>query len=239
MGEFNYKEYLKNNPLTKSDKESLNESAPGFANRKFGEPLPTLDSVQEEYEASQAEEESEEESGEESGEKEVEVTINMDEELDVGKGVKDGKYYYIRDKKKNDVLHRGPLTAASAKKELEHYSHYSGIDAQADEYSPTLHLPGHTKGDREQNTKYPDSPNPRDLFEDIGHLDGHEVDYSTIKLFSDIDQSWSSVEHMEADLFDWFQASVNSVGTDVGEEILNAIDRVRNKIDQSLDTTDY
>ena len=163
MGEFNYKEYLKNNPLTKSDKESLNESAPGFYNRKPGEPLPTLDSVREEYEASQAEEESDEESGE----KEVEVTINMDEELDVGKGVKDGKYYYIRDKKKNDVLHRGPLTAASAKKELEHYSHYSGIDAQADEYSPTLHLPGHTKGDREQNTKYPDSPSPKDIFENL------------------------------------------------------------------------
>ena len=163
MGEFNYKEYLKNNPLTKSDKESLNESAPGFYNRKQGGPLPTLDSVREEYEASQAEEESDEESGE----KEVEVTINMDEELDVGKGVKDGKYYYIRDKKKNDVLHRGPLTAASAKKELEHYSHYSGIDAQADEYSPTLHLPGHTKGDREQNTKYPDSPRPKDIFENL------------------------------------------------------------------------
>ena len=75
MGEFNYKEYLKNNPLTKSDKESLNESAPGFYNRKPGEPLPTLYSVREEYEASQAEEESDEESGE----KEVEVTINMDE----------------------------------------------------------------------------------------------------------------------------------------------------------------
>ena len=82
MGEFNYKEYLKNNPLTKkSDKESLNEGAPGFDNRKFGEPLPTLDSVREEYEASQAEEGSEEGSEEENGEKEVEVTINMDESV--------------------------------------------------------------------------------------------------------------------------------------------------------------
>ena len=50
MGKFNYKDYIKNNPLTKSDKESLNESAPGFENRKMGEPLPTLDSVREEYE---------------------------------------------------------------------------------------------------------------------------------------------------------------------------------------------
>lgn len=31
--------------------ESLNESAPGFYNRKMGEPLPTLDSVREEYES--------------------------------------------------------------------------------------------------------------------------------------------------------------------------------------------
>jgi hypothetical protein len=50
MGKFNYKDYLKNNPLTNGDKESLNESAPGFENRKQGEPLPTLDSVREEYE---------------------------------------------------------------------------------------------------------------------------------------------------------------------------------------------
>ena len=50
MGKFNYKDYLKNNPLTKGDKESLNESSPGFENRKMGEPLPTLDSVREEYE---------------------------------------------------------------------------------------------------------------------------------------------------------------------------------------------
>ena len=50
MGKFNYKDYLKNNPLTKGDKESLNERSPGFENRKQGEPLPTLDSVREEYE---------------------------------------------------------------------------------------------------------------------------------------------------------------------------------------------
>ena len=143
MGKFNYKDYLKNNPLLKSDKESLNESAPGFANRKFGEPLPTLDSVQEEYEASQAEEGSEEESEKESGEKEVEVTINMDE----------------------------------------------------------------------------------------------NIDYSNLKLFSDINETWANTDVMEADLLDWFNASVAAAGLESGEEILNAIDRVRNKMDQSLDTT--
>ena len=145
MGKFNYKDYLKNNPLLKSDKESLNESAPGFANRKFGEPLPTLDSVQEEYEASQAEEGSEEESEKESGEKEVEVTINMDE----------------------------------------------------------------------------------------------NIDYSNLKLFSDINETWANTDVMEADLLDWFNASVAAAGLESGEEILNAIDRVRNKMDQSLDTTNY
>ena len=145
MGKFNYKDYLKNNPLLKSDKESLNESAPGFANRKFGEPLPTLDSIQEEYEASQAEEGSEEESEKESGEKEVEVTINMDE----------------------------------------------------------------------------------------------NIDYSNLKLFSDINETWANTDVMEADLLDWFNASVAAAGLESGEEILNAIDRVRNKMDQSLDTTNY
>ena len=145
MGKFNYKDYLKNNPLLKSDKESLNEGAPGFDNRKFGEPLPTLDSVREEYEASQAEDGSEEESEKESCEKEVEVTINMDE----------------------------------------------------------------------------------------------NIDYSNLKLFSDINETWANTDVMEADLLDWFNASVAAAGLESGEEILNAIDRVRNKINQSLDTTDY
>ena len=173
MGEFNYKDYLKNNPLTKSNKESLNESAPGFENRKFGEPLPTLDSVREEYEASQAEEGSEEESEKESGEKEVEVTINMDEV--VGKKGADSEV--------DDDISAGVFTELPPKNE--------------------------------------------------------NIDYSNLKLFSDIDETWANTDVMEADLLDWFNASVAAAGLESGEEILNAIDRVRNKMDQSLDTTNY
>jgi len=48
MDKFNLKKYLAENKLTEG--KLLNESAPGYDNRKFGEPLPTLESVTTTYE---------------------------------------------------------------------------------------------------------------------------------------------------------------------------------------------
>ena len=70
------------------------------------------------------------------------------------------KYFYIRDKKNNEVLHRGPLTAKSAEDEMEQYGDDDSVIAVADQYNKSLWLPGHAKGPREKNTEYPDSPSP-------------------------------------------------------------------------------
>ena len=52
MDNFDLKKFI-------GDKTLLNENAPGFANRKMGEPLPTLESVKAAYEAKQDVEEGE------------------------------------------------------------------------------------------------------------------------------------------------------------------------------------
>ena len=69
------------------------------------------------------------------------------------------KFYYIRDKKNNEVLHRGPLTAKSAQEEMKQYREDDSVMAVADRYNKTLWLPGYTKCPKEKNTKYDDSPN--------------------------------------------------------------------------------
>ena len=48
MDNFDLKKYLGNNPLTKEDKENLKEGLT-WENRKFGEPLPTMEDYQEAY----------------------------------------------------------------------------------------------------------------------------------------------------------------------------------------------
>lgn len=55
MDNFNYKKFIYEGSLTKNDdtKENLNENAPGYNTRKFGESLPTLESVKAAYEAKQ------------------------------------------------------------------------------------------------------------------------------------------------------------------------------------------
>jgi len=63
MDNFNYREFIYGQSLfngKEDDKQQLNESAPGYDTRKFGEALPTLESVKTAYEAKQLKEEEEE-----------------------------------------------------------------------------------------------------------------------------------------------------------------------------------
>ena len=57
MDNFNYREFIYSQSLfnsEKNDKQQLNENAPGYEDRKFGEALPTLETVQAAFEAKQA-----------------------------------------------------------------------------------------------------------------------------------------------------------------------------------------
>ena len=59
MDNFNYREFIYGQSLFNSkedDKQQLNESAPGYDTRKFGEALPTLESVKAAHEAKEKEE---------------------------------------------------------------------------------------------------------------------------------------------------------------------------------------
>ena len=54
MDNFNYREFIYSQSLfnsEKNDKQQLNENAPGYEDRKFGEALPTLETVQAAHEA--------------------------------------------------------------------------------------------------------------------------------------------------------------------------------------------
>jgi len=56
MDNFNYREFIYSQSLFNSEednKQQLNENAPGYDNRKSGEPLPTLETVQAAHEAKQ------------------------------------------------------------------------------------------------------------------------------------------------------------------------------------------
>ena len=56
MDNFNYREFIYGQSLFNSEednKQQLNENAPGYDNRKFGESLPTLESVKAAHEAKQ------------------------------------------------------------------------------------------------------------------------------------------------------------------------------------------
>ena len=58
MDNFNYREFIYSQSLfnsEKNDKQQLNENAPGYDTRKFGEALPTLESVKAAHEAKQKE----------------------------------------------------------------------------------------------------------------------------------------------------------------------------------------
>ena len=63
MDNFNYREFIYGQSLFNSkedEKQQLNENAPGYDTRKFGEALPTLESVKAAHEAKQLKEEEEE-----------------------------------------------------------------------------------------------------------------------------------------------------------------------------------
>jgi hypothetical protein len=57
MDNFDYKKFIYEGSLTKNNdtKQTLNENAPGYDTRKFGESLPTLESVKAAHEAKQKE----------------------------------------------------------------------------------------------------------------------------------------------------------------------------------------
>ena len=57
MDNFDYRKFVYSQSLTKDEdtKQTLNENAPGYDTRKFGEALPTLESVKAAHEAKQEE----------------------------------------------------------------------------------------------------------------------------------------------------------------------------------------
>lgn len=57
MDNFNYRKFVYDQSLTKDEdtKQTLNENAPGYDTRKFGEALPTLESVKAAHEAKEKE----------------------------------------------------------------------------------------------------------------------------------------------------------------------------------------
>ena len=86
MAKFDLKKYLKEGKLLKST-EQLNESCPGYDDRGFGDPLPTLDSIQRDYELSQSEEDEEmehEEMGHEEETEEDNTTEILDDVEELG-----------------------------------------------------------------------------------------------------------------------------------------------------------
>ena len=58
MDNFNYRKFVYDQSLTKDEdtKQTLNENAPGYDTRKFGEALPTLESVKAAHEAKEKKE---------------------------------------------------------------------------------------------------------------------------------------------------------------------------------------
>ena len=82
----------------------------------------------------------------------------------------------------------------------------------------------------------------KEQFNRIGGNRLNEVDYSTMKLKSNIDQKWSSVEDMRSDLVQWIQASVAASGTEMLEDIEEEYDLIGKeilKLYKSVDSRSY
>tara|TARA_R100000808_G_C2074927_1_gene100984 strand:+ start:191 stop:445 length:255 start_codon:yes stop_codon:yes gene_type:complete len=62
-----------------------------------------------------------------------------------------------------------------------------------------------------------------------------DVDHTTMKLKSDIDQKWGSIKDMESDIMQWFQSVVAANGQGVGEEIYDAIEDILEQMDAILE----
>ena len=54
----------------------------------------------------------------------------------------------------------------------------------------------------------------------------NEVDYSTIRLKSNIDQKWTKTTDMTNDITQWFNASVAAGGSDLAKEIAKELKAV-------------
>ena len=54
----------------------------------------------------------------------------------------------------------------------------------------------------------------------------NEVDYSTMRLASNIDQKWKDGRNMEDDLVQWFKASVAASGPEMGEDLIMSMDNI-------------
>ncbi len=56
----------------------------------------------------------------------------------------------------------------------------------------------------------------------------NEVDYSTMRLKSNIDQKWDSTDTMMDDMRQWIGASVAASGPDMGKELASALKLMMN-----------
>ena len=67
----------------------------------------------------------------------------------------------------------------------------------------------------------------------------HGVDYSTLKLKSNIDQKWIDGRNMEDDLIQWFKASVAAGGPDMGDDLILSLEGVIKQMKDHLDGDSY
>ena len=67
----------------------------------------------------------------------------------------------------------------------------------------------------------------------------HGVDYSTLKLKSNIDQKWIDGRNMEDDLIQWFKASVAAGGPDMGDDLILSLEGVIEQMKDHLDGDSY
>jgi len=65
----------------------------------------------------------------------------------------------------------------------------------------------------------------------------NEVDYSTMKIKSNIAQTWKDESNVEEDLVAWFNASVGAGGTGLGDDIIYAVEDALKKMRKINDAT--
>ena len=63
----------------------------------------------------------------------------------------------------------------------------------------------------------------------------NEVDYSTMRLASNIDQKWKDGRNMEDDLVQWFKASVAAGGPDMGDDLILSLEGVIEQMKDHLE----
>jgi len=58
----------------------------------------------------------------------------------------------------------------------------------------------------------------------------NEVDYSTMRLKSNIDQKWKDEREVEEDLVAWFDGAVRAGSADLGDDIIVAMEAALNRM---------